>query len=253
MLLPELESALCIGDIVFTRIHRVPFRQIAEATGAWTNHVGVVVGFGRNGAVIAESRVPLSCHSRFSRFVRRSEQRRVAVLRLPRPLTEREIARLQRAAGRRLGRIYDTGFNLGSPRRQFCSRFVREVVEEATDENLGEVTTFAELLAKNPEVDLRLWKAWYFGKIPWARATVTPASLYRSPALRVVFDGQVQRGSWLRGATPMRGIHPGLAHSGTVYCAILPGVCFHRNLSRVPCKNEETRPCPYLCLIPMRI
>ena len=187
----DLESTLCIGDIVFTRIPRAPFRQIAEVTGTWTNHVGVVVGFGRSGAVVAESRVPLSCHSRFSRFVRRSAQRRVAVLRLPRSLTEREIARLQRAVASRLGRIYDTGFDLRSEHRQFCSRFVREVLEEATDENLGEVMTFADLLARNPDVDLRLWKAWYFGRIPWQRMTVTPASLYRSPALTVVFDGRV--------------------------------------------------------------
>lgn len=192
--LHELESALCIGDLVFTRIARTPFRQIADVSGTWTNHVGVVVGFGRSGAMVAESRVPLSCQSRFSRFVRRSAQGRVAVLRLPGPLTEREIARLQRAVARRLGRMYDTGFNLRSDRRQFCSRFVREVLQEAAGADLGEVTTFADLLAQNPGVDLRLWRAWYFGKIPWKRTTVTPASLYRSPALTVVFDGRLAKG-----------------------------------------------------------
>jgi len=189
--LHELEGALCIGDLVFTRIPGAPFRRIADVSGTWTNHVGIVVGFGRWGAVVAESRVPLSCQSRFSRFVRRSAEGRVAVLRLPRPLTDREIARLQRAAARRLGRIYDTGFNLCSDRRQFCSRFVREVLQEAAGADVGEVTTFADLLARNPDVDLRLWQAWYFGKIPWKRTTITPASLYRSPALTVVFDGRM--------------------------------------------------------------
>ena len=77
--LHELESDLRIGDLIFTRITRPPFRQIAEVSGTWTNHVGVVVGFGRSGALVAESRVPLSCQSRFSRFVRRSAQGRVAV------------------------------------------------------------------------------------------------------------------------------------------------------------------------------
>lgn len=192
--LRELESDLRIGDLVFTRIARPPFRQVADVSGTWTNHVGVVVGFGRSGAIVAESRVPLSCQSRFSRFVRRSAQGRVAVLRLPRPLTDREIARLQQAAARRLGRIYDTGFNLRSERRQFCSRFVREVLQEAADADLGEITTFADLLAQNPGVDMRLWRVWYFGKIPWKRTTVTPASLYRSPALTVVFDGRIAKG-----------------------------------------------------------
>src|SRR5215475_11904884 len=106
--LRQLEDDLHIGDLVFTQITRTPFRQIADVSGTWTNHVGVVVGFGRSGAMVAEIRVPLSCQSRFSRFVRRSAQGRVAVLRLPQALTERQIARLQRAAARRLGRIYDT-------------------------------------------------------------------------------------------------------------------------------------------------
>lgn len=187
----EVERALRIGDLVFTRIPWSPFRQVAEVTGTWTNHVGIVVGFRRTGAIVAESRVPISCHTRFVRFVRRSGQRRVAVLRLPEPLTQLEVERLRRAARQRLGRFYDTGFDLRS-RRQFCSRFVREVVEEATDQSLGDIETFADLLAHNPEADLRLWKLWYFGKIPWKRATVTPASLYHSPDLRVVFDGQLR-------------------------------------------------------------
>ncbi len=186
--LRELEGTLRPGDIVFTRIQHAPFRQIADVTRTWTNHVGIVVGFNRFGAIIAESRVPLSCRSRFANFVRRSESGRVAVLRLPRPLSEEEIQRLQRAARRRLGRLYDTGFNLRS-RRQFCSRFVCEVLQESTGLRVGETTTFRDLLERNPETDLRLWRAWYFGRIPWERTTVTPASLYTSPSLKVVFDG----------------------------------------------------------------
>ena len=188
--LRDVERALHIGDLVFTRIPWSPFRQVADATGTWTNHVGIVVQVGSSGAVVAESRVPISCRTRFTRFVRRSGQRRVAVLRLPRSLSREEIHRLQRAASRRLGRLYDTGFNLKS-RRQFCSRFVREVLQEATDSKFGEVVTFADLLESNPETDLRLWRLWYFGSIPWTRTTVTPASLYSSPDLKVVFDGEV--------------------------------------------------------------
>ena len=190
----ELEVTLRAGDIVFTRIPGAPFRQIADATGTWTNHVGIVVGFKGGRALVAESRVPLSCRTRFSSFVRRSAQGRVAVLRLPRPLSDEEIPRLQQAAKRRLGRLYDTGFNLRS-RRQFCSRFVREVLQESTGVEVGEVTTFRQMLERKPETDLRLWKAWYFGRIPWQRATVTPESLYASPSLTVVFDGTVRR-SW---------------------------------------------------------
>src|ERR1700722_15130106 len=86
--LRELEGLLREGDVVFTRIPHAPFTQIADATGTWTNHVGIVVGFSRFGAVIAESRVPLSCRTLFSFFARRSAQGRVAVLRPHRALSE---------------------------------------------------------------------------------------------------------------------------------------------------------------------
>ena len=193
----ELEDTLRAGDIVFTRISGTPFRQIADATGTWTNHVGIVVGFDGSGAVIAESRVPLSRFTRFNSFVRRSAQGRVAVLRLHRPLSDEEIRRLRSATGCRLGRLYDTGFNLRS-RRQFCSRFVREALQESTGVVIGEVTTFRALFERNPEADLRLWKAWYFRRIPWERATLTPGSLYASPSLKVVFDGTVHRDRHVR-------------------------------------------------------
>lgn|SRR5882757_4318361 len=187
----ELESHLRVGDVVFTRIGGLPFRQIADATGTWTNHVGIVVGFNCLGAIVAESRVPLSRRTRFRRFVRRSDQGRVAILRLPRKWSDEEVDLLRRSMKRRLGRLYDTGFNLRS-RRQFCSRFVREVLQESTGEVIGEVQTFRELLERSRGADLRLWNLWYFGRIPWDRATVTPESLYTSASLEVVFDGTVR-------------------------------------------------------------
>ena len=192
MRLHELESTLQVGDIVFTRIRGAPFRKIAEVTGTWTNHVGIVVELNGFGAVVAESRVPVCCRTRFANFVRRSSSGRVAVLRLQRRLSADEIWRLQRAARSRLGRLYDTGFNFQS-RRQFCSRFVHEVLQESTGLAVGETTTFRDLLERNPETDLRLWKVWYFGRIPWERTTITPASLYASASLGVVFDGTVHR------------------------------------------------------------
>jgi hypothetical protein len=194
----ELEVTLHTGDIVFTRIRGTPFRQLADVTRTWTNHVGIVVGFDSFGAVVAESRLPLSSRTKFANFVRRSADGRVAVMRLSRPLSDSEIRRLECAAGRRLGRLYDTGFSLRS-RRQFCSRFVREVLQESTGVQIGEITTFRDLFERNPGTDLRLWKIWFFGRIPWERTTVTPASLYTSTSLKIVFDGALRRDGQTRG------------------------------------------------------
>jgi hypothetical protein len=186
--LSELTRVLAVGDLIFIRVPFAPFRKIAAATGSWTNHVGVVVDIGAGGPVIAESKFPFSRMSSLHNFVGRSEHGRVAVSRLHTVLTEVERGRVLCAATRRLGVLYDTGFNVRS-HRQFCSRFAREVIAEATGILIGEVESFATLLSRRPDTDLRFWTAWYFGRIPWSRETISPASLLASANLEVVFDG----------------------------------------------------------------
>ncbi len=189
--LGELAATMRVGDLVFIRIRFRPFTAIASATNTWTNHVGIVVELDDGGPIIAESRVPLSCRTPLKAYVRRSQNGRVAVLRLSRQLTQEESEGVRAAAHVRLGRLYDTGFNLDS-RRQFCSKFVREVLNEACGTSLGEVSTLGALFARRPDANLRLWKLWYFGRVPWMRRTITPASLYADPALQVAFDGRLR-------------------------------------------------------------
>lgn len=126
----------------------------------------------------------------------------------------------------RLGRLYDTGFNINS-HRQFCSRFVHEVLKEACGESLGEISTLAALLARHPDTDLRFWKLWYFGKIPWWRQTITPASLYLDPALQVAFDGRLSARAGVDA-------HPGIASRGRV-----PPPSLNDSLSLPP--DQDTR------------
>ena len=178
---------LRIGDVVFIRVGAYPFRQVAAATRSWTNHVGIVVAMHDGHAMVAESRFPISGSTSMSRFVARSEGRRVAIARMKQPLSPAQEASVKTAASKRTGVFYDTGFDFHS-RRQFCSRFVHEVLQEATGARVGEVQSFQELLTQQPDVDLRFWRAWYFGSIPWKRQTVTPASMLASPELEFVFD-----------------------------------------------------------------
>lgn len=186
-----LHAEVRTGDLVFTRIDVLPFREVAASTGTWTNHVGIVIGHDGDMPLVAESTFPLSRVTPMTDFVGRSDAGRVAVLRLPTPLDADAHARLKAAADRRLGVWYDTGFNLHS-RRQFCSRFVHEVVDEALGERLGQVQTLAELFEQHPQARLGFWRTWYLGTIPWSRQTITPASLLVDPRLEPVFDGHVQ-------------------------------------------------------------
>jgi len=188
--LPSLASQLKVGDVVFIRVDSLPFVKVASATDSWTNHVGIVVDVSGAEPMVAESHIPVSGITPLSRFVRRSDAGRVAVLRLGEPLTAAQQQAMADSARRRTGIYYDTGFNLHS-KREFCSRYVREVVQDATGTGLGEVETFATLLHRNPHTDLGFWRVWYFGRIPWTRETVTPASLLNDQRLRPVFDGYV--------------------------------------------------------------
>jgi len=191
--LASLAATLQVGDVVFIRVPAKPFREVAAATGSWTNHVGIVVSVADGKVLIGESKFPRSRLTPLADFVGRSEGRRMAVTRLADGLTDEQRAAVPAAASKRLGIFYDTGFDLHSKSRQFCSRYVREVLLEATGRQVGEVETFAKLLAHRPDTDLGFWKLWYFGYIPWQRETVTPASVLDSPALRRVFDGVVAR------------------------------------------------------------
>ena len=186
--LRELGKQLQVGDVVFIRIPSKLFTKVSDTTSSWTNHVGIVTDVSGAEPLVAESRVPLSGTTTWSRFVKRSGEGRVAVGRLSAPLDAQQQIKLKLAVSARKGILYDTGFNLHSP-RQFCSRYVREVLDEATGVKLGDVENFATLLQNNPKADQTFWRMWYFGDIPWQRETVTPASLLRDGKLVVYFDG----------------------------------------------------------------
>ena len=175
-----------IGDIVFIRCGAALLRKVADATSCWSNHVGVVIAHDKGDWIVAESRVPFSTTTTLQRFIARSEHSRYAIRR-PRSLSIEEQARLRESALRRMGILYHWGFNLRSS-RQFCSKFVHEVFQDALGIKLGKVETFGELLQNNPQVNQRFWRIWYFGAIPWQRETITPTSLYLCPRLTTVLE-----------------------------------------------------------------
>ncbi|MDR1162875.1 MAG: YebB family permuted papain-like enzyme [Candidatus Accumulibacter sp.] len=184
----RLGKKMRVGDVVFIQNRIYPFQRVGVATRSWTNHVGVVVDVSGEEPIVAESTFPTARRTTLSRFVGKSKAGRVAISRLDKVLSEEEQRKIVDASQKRLGIFYDTGFDLNSE-NEFCSRFVREILAESTGTAVGEVETFAELLSRNPEAGLGFWRLWFFGRIPWNRQTVTPASLLRDPRFHTVFDG----------------------------------------------------------------
>ena len=183
----ELSNIVQEGDIVFVAIPNAFYRKVAESTGSWISHVGFIYEKSDDKCVIAESTVPWSKLNPFEKFIGKSDKGRFAIKRLINPPDKESILQLQKAADARMGKLYHLGFKFRS-RRQFCSKFVYEVFEEALGTTIGEVEKFGDILKNNPDVSLWFWRLWYFGFIPWNRETVTPMNQYESELLETVYE-----------------------------------------------------------------
>lgn len=185
-LIPYIQS----GDVIFTAIDSFIFREVAELTLSWTSHVGVI--FKKNGHwVVYESRVPKSSVTPLCEFVDRSIDDQVVIKRFNKVLNTKHISVLQKAASERLDRYYHTGFDYDSESKYFCSKFVYDVYQHI-GVNIGRIESFKQLFINNPNADLEFWTKWYFGKIPWTRRTVTPASQLNDPDWITVFSNNVE-------------------------------------------------------------
>ena len=178
-----------VGDIVFIEVPFLVFQEISKASLCWSNHVGVVVGHNGEDYILAESTIPLSRNTTLKSFIRRSRRGRYEVKRFCDGLTDNQKLTLVGGVFEKLNIPYHTGFKLHS-KRQFCSKFVYELYRDRLSIELGKIEKFSDLLNTNPEASLGVWHLWFFGRIPWQRETVTPASLYFCPKLNsVAFSG----------------------------------------------------------------
>ena len=182
----QVTAQLKQGDILFISIDAFLYKQVARGTGSWCSHVGFVVKE-QGRWLVLESKVPRVAATPLREFLARTCSSEVAVRRLKRPLTDSDIGRLKQAAAEREGGWYHLGFNYDSS-RQFCSKFVHQVFQQALGVELGEVQTLRQLLDQNPQASVGFWRAWYLGFIPWQRRTVTPASQLADPQLDTVFS-----------------------------------------------------------------
>ena len=180
----EVSQNLREGDIVFTAIDAFLFHQVARGTGSWCSHVGIAVQEEGEWFVL-ESAVPVVKKCSLRRFIARSKNYQVEVRRLPQSLTPQQIAQVKLAAAKRMGTFYHLGFDYDSG-RQYCSKFVYQVFEEAVGFAPGRIQTLRQLIEENPQANLGFWRAWYLGFIPWQRRAVTPASQLKDPRLTTV-------------------------------------------------------------------
>jgi len=181
-----LETLLQPGDLIFISIINPLYRHVAAATRSRATHVGVAFFDEQKGWVIAESTVPFAKLTPLNRFLARSYDGWVAVRRLRGGLSPQQVVQLRAACDSRMGAVYDLGFHYDSP-RLFCSKLAYDTYKEATGIEIGTLEAFSDLLKKYPDQSYQFWRFWFFGRIPWSRRTVTPASQLHSAEVSAVY------------------------------------------------------------------
>lgn len=183
----QIQPVLQEGDLIFIAVNSVLYRKVAESSGGWTSHVGIVVRDDHGEWQVYESAVFKSRLTPLAVFVGRTYDGKVAVCRLQRGVQPAELERIKQAAKQRMGIWYDFGFDFHG-KGLFCSKFVYEIYKAATGVAPGRLESFRQMRATRPEVSLRFWYWWFFGFIPWDRVTVSPHSQYCDPRFEIVLE-----------------------------------------------------------------
>lgn len=185
----QISATLQEGDILFISIDAFLYKQVAKGTGSWCSHVGFAIKED-NRWLVVESKVPFVSKTPLRKFLSRTCNGEVMVRRLKQPLSSSEIGQLKQSAEQLSASLPTTLYHLGfdfDSKRQFCSKFVHLVYQDALGIRLGKAQTLEQLLRENPQASVRFWRCWFLGFIPWKRQTLTPASQINDPQLNTVF------------------------------------------------------------------
>lgn len=180
----ELSRQLRNGDLVFISVINPLYKHVAKVSDSLATHVGIAFRDDVHGWLIAESTVPFAKYTALNKYLRRSRDGWVAVRRVASNLNASQINSLRDACDRRMGGLYGFGFNYDS-RRLYCSKFVYDSYLEGLSIEVGSIQSFESLLKPQTDQSLWFWRLWFFGVIPWARRTVTPANQLNTAKFKV--------------------------------------------------------------------
>lgn len=185
--LPDsLTSKLQDGDIIFTLIDNPLFRRVAQASGSWESHVGIL--FQHYGEWwVAESTIPRAKWTPLHRFIQRSEHQKFEIYREKNQLSQAETQKIRQQAESHIGKFYHLGFNYDSP-RMYCSKLVYTCYGQI-GKPVGTCKTIRQIFNENPNIPIAFWRTYYLGFIPWNRRIVTVKSVLNDPSLRIVSSG----------------------------------------------------------------
>jgi hypothetical protein len=192
-----LSQNLRSGDLIFSEVDNFLYRRVARVSGGWTSHVGIIMRDVDHRWVVYESRPPYSSKTPLCDFVSRNAAGRIVISRyeFADNIGRAEEQRLRESAEKRMHIRYDLWFDLDSRKSTFCSKFVNDVFKEALGIEIGRIESLQELLSNianssSRAKDLKFWKAWFLGRIPWKQRTLSPQSQLDDRHFRIWFDSR---------------------------------------------------------------
>lgn len=184
----QVAAAVQSGDIIFQESRSKQSEAIRQATGSRYTHVGLVFGAGTDAPHVLEAVQPVR-RTPLRDWIMRGHGAHFVLMRL-RDSEHLDVAGLQRAAEKFLGRSYDTTFDW-SDDRIYCSELVWKAYERAAHIHIGELEPWRALnlnaAAAKRLADKRL------GHKPDPNAlVVTPVRLMQSDRLERVMTATLQ-------------------------------------------------------------
>jgi hypothetical protein len=180
-----LATTLHEGDLIFHTSLSAQSQAIQLATHSPYSHCGLLYKQGGEWQVF-EAVQPVKL-TPLARWVARGQGQHFVVKRLrdaATALTPTALASLRAAGQPLLGHDYDLAFNW-SDRQIYCSELIWKVYDRGLHRQLGQLQQLRDFDLRHPAVQAKLRER-YGAQLPLSEPVISPASIFRSPALVTV-------------------------------------------------------------------
>lgn len=186
--LEHLEQRLQNGDIIFQTSTSAQSKAIQLATKSKYSHMGMI--YKKSGTTYVFEAVQPVKLTPIAEWVERGKRNRFVVKRLnnaEQVLTPSVQKEMKQLAERYLGKNYDIYFEW-SDERIYCSELVWKIYKQATGIEVGRLEQLQDFDLTSAAVKQKL-KERYGENIPMNEKVISPAAMFDSDELRLVYQG----------------------------------------------------------------
>lgn len=170
------------GDVIFQTSRSSQSVAIQRATHSPYSHMGII--FVRAGQPYVLEASATVRYTPLNEWIARGKDSMYVLKRLRTPLTDLQVTKLRNAAKPFEGRAYDLTFEW-SDTKIYCSELVWKIYDRALGIQLGELQKLRDFDLSDAAVRTKM-KQRYGEKVPLDSPVISPASMFKTEALRVV-------------------------------------------------------------------